>query len=292
MSVKVVPNSTDQEVQKIHPLNYFLVGLSKLGVLQTEFKLLSGKTLILVFWSLFPLLSIVYFLNSSGERSDIVVTFSSYACNLLITFWDAIVPCCLVYFFSYNPAIAVDLSYLPAPKKMCFLIITDIVGAVYGGYLCYSSIVELSNPGIEESFFLGLLLICNIYDIVLKFCFTQLLGSIVEKFQQLSLSLESTQFLQLSFSNNSYRLAVKRSMDAVSEYSKIKRGLGPLLFVTITTNMIIVITAIFLILRESYATTNFIFSLSSLFVLFYLIQVCDDAHEALINMVENTRQFI
>ena len=81
-------------------------------------------------------------------------------------------------------------------------------------------------------------------------------------------------------------------MDAVNEYSKIKRGLGPLLFLTITTNMVIVITAIFLIFRESYAIINFIFSLSSLFILFYLIQVCDDAHEALINMVEITRQFI
>jgi hypothetical protein len=292
MSVKVVPNSTDKEAQKIHPLNYFLVGLSKFGVLQTEFKLLSVKTLILVFWSLFPLLSIIYFLFSSGDGSDVVVTFSNLACNLLITFWDAMVPCCLVYFFSYNPTIAVDLSYLPAPKKMYFLIVTDIVGAIYGGYLCYTSILELSNPGIEESLVLALLLICNMYDIVLKFCFSQVVGSVVEKFQQLSLSSESTQSLQLIFNNNSYRLAVKRSMDAVNEYSKIKRGLGPLLFLTITTNMVIVITAIFLIFRESYAVVNFIFSLSSIFILFYVIQVCDDAHEALINMAEITRQLI
>jgi hypothetical protein len=50
-----------------------------------------------------------------------------------------------------------------------------------------------------------------------------------------------------------------------------------------------------MILRESssnYSIANFLFSLNSLFILFYLIQVCDDAHEVLISMAENTRQLV
>ncbi len=295
MSVKIVPNSTDHKVPRINPLNYFLVGLSKFGVLQTEFSLFSSRTMVLVLWSLFPLLTNISFFYHSTEssNSDLVLGFSGLACNLLITFWDALIPCCFVYFFFCNPAISAELSYFPAPKRIGLLFITDFVGAIYGGSFCYSIIAGMSQFGLEWVLSI-LMLIGAVYDVVLKFCFIQVVGSTVERFQQLSVSSESSQSLRLSLNNDCYQFAVKRSMEAVNEYNKIKQGLGPLLFVTITTNMIITVMAIFMILRESssYSIANFLFSVNSLFLLFYVIQVCDDAHEALINMAEITRQLI
>jgi len=271
MSVKIFPNNNDRKVQRIHPLNHFLVALSKLGVLQTEFKLFSGRTMVLVLWSLFPLLTnfSLFYPPTENSSSDLVLTFSNMACNLL-------------------------MLYLPAPKKLGLLSVTDIVGAIYGGFFCYSIIVGMPQIGLE-SFLSVLMLFGAVYDVILKFCFIQVVGSTVERFQKLSVSYESSQSLQLSLNNDSYQFAVKRSMETVNEYSKIKQGLGPLLFVTITTNMIIMVMSIFMILRESsssYSIANFLFSLNSLFILFYVIQVCDDAHEALISMAEITRQLI
>jgi hypothetical protein len=296
MSVKIFPNNNDRKVQRIHPLNHFLVALSKLGVLQTEFKLFSGRTMVLVLWSLFPLLTnfSLFYPPTENSSSDLVLTFSNMACNLLLTFWDAMIPVCLVYFFFNNPDVAAELLYLPAPKKLGLLSVTDIVGAIYGGFFCYSIIVGMPQIGLE-SFLSVLMLFGAVYDVILKFCFIQVVGSTVERFQKLSVSYESSQSLQLSLNNDSYQFAVKRSMETVNEYSKIKQGLGPLLFVTITTNMIIMVMSIFMILRESsssYSIANFLFSLNSLFILFYVIQVCDDAHEALISMAEITRQLI
>ena len=102
MSVKISPINSDHVVQRIQPLSLFLTGLCKLGILQTEFRLFSCRTSVLMLWSLLPLLSIVSLFYPSEENSDLIVTYSGYACTLLLILWDAMIPSCLVYFFYWH----------------------------------------------------------------------------------------------------------------------------------------------------------------------------------------------
>jgi len=298
MSVKISPINSDHVVQRVQPLSLFLTGLCKLGILQTEFRLFSCRTSVLILWSLLPLSSIVSLFYPSEENSDLIVTYSGYACTLLLILWDAMIPSCLVYFFYYNPAVAAQVSYLPKPRKYRLFLTTAFVGVLYGGVFSYFIIEHTSEPNLESFIlmFNFMMLIGVIYDVALKFCFVKVVGSVVERFhrdsrhQLLALSPRAS---QLHSSCDSFQLVTRRSKEILNEYRKIKQGLGPILLLTITTNMTIVILIIFLILRDpttiALNVANFIFALNSIFILVYVILISDDAFEALSQVAEITR---
>jgi hypothetical protein len=271
----------------------FLVALHKLGILQTQFRILSGRTLLLAFWSIIPLSMLSESLLPYDEVNDSFSIDIKKATNYLMVFTDLTLPGCLAYFFLQNSALGRDqLAYLPPPKRIGLFLLSNILACCKTGLVCYSvmSLIEIfANYNWISLIAISILVGC-LFDLVIKFCFCQAVGSIVERFHrsieelaisQKEMSIEnSVSAMCKSASTGSY--AIQKSTELLKEYRNIKKGLGPLLFLTLSTHTALLIVICFFTIKDIGSLTFYteiVFLLVIISFIFYLIQVSEDCHE-------------
>jgi hypothetical protein len=290
MMVRPAPSTTET---KRHHLSMFLVALHKLGILQTQFRLLSGKTLLLAFWSLIPLSMLSESLLPYENENDSFEIDIRKATNYLMVFLDMTLPCCLAYFFLQNSAMGgAQLAYLPPPKRFFLFLLSNCLGCCNSGIVCYSvmSLIEIFAEYKGISLIAILIFLGCIFDLVIRFCFSQLFGAIVERFHksiedltlsQEKMNAESTVSAKCN-SASSGSFAIQRSIELLNEYGNIKKGLGPLLFITISAHTALLIVICFFTVKDIGTLTffkEFLYLLVIISFIFYLIQVSEDCHE-------------
>jgi hypothetical protein len=291
---------------KRHPLSMFLIILNKLGILQTQFKLSSWKTLLLAFWSLIPLSMVSDLLLPKDSQDDSLLWDITKVTNFSISFLDMTLPCCLVYFFFNNPALGgTQLAYLPIPKRIWLFLLSNFLGCCNTGLVCYHvmGLFEYYDNLKWISSIVILIITGSIFDLTIRFCLCQVVGSTAERFQRSILKLSQIQENKShnsdedlmsdtcqSASSDSY--VIQKSNDLLNEYKNIKTGLGPLLFLTISSYTINLIVISFITIKDFGKPSffaNLLFTLTIITFIFYIIQVSDDCYGNINNLKEMVR---
>jgi hypothetical protein len=165
--------------------------------------------------------------------------------------------------------------------------------------MIYATILFLDQSENKYWLFLPaiLTLFGYVFDITLKLCLSQLVGSVAERFHrsthQLSL-YKPGQIIHVkeNVSSGGAASVIQRSMELLEDYKNIHQGLGPLLFLAISTTTALLITCVFITIKmhdDVSLITNFLYTLNTILSLFYLIQICDDCHEDIRRLKETVR---
>jgi len=290
--IKVSPLNSQEEAPGSHPKRLFLVAVNKLGIVQTQFRLFSCRTLLLLFWSLFPLLVIGDLFLYPVPQEDPVFYYTIKACTILVILHNATTPSCLAYFFYCNPNIGSQFDQLPAPKRTWLFVFVILAGLIRSGYFCYSTLQLLDISSMFLTFFTNLLVtIAVVYDYFYTVCIFHVLGSVLEGYSKslkdLSVAQESSTSVYGSWSHIS-----TKCLELLNEYKRIKHGLGPLLLISISVHMLLLIIFAYITIKKMDSPMALLVCFSCLtsgLILFYLVLICDDCYGDLKKISELVR---